>query len=192
MITYIPNILTILRIVLTFLAIALVSLPPESLYAYLFVIFIVAAVTDFADGYLARKFEVISDFGKVFDPLADKVLSFIFLIILYGTGTVPDVVILLLIVRDLVIDSIRGMFTAHIAVIQAIFSAKLKTLLTFVFIATALFELTVGSNTTLHYATVGLSVSALVLSYASALQYGRIFLKVYKDFRKEKKASSII
>lgn len=192
MIQYIPNALTILRILLTFVTILLVSITLENLYLFLLIIFVIAAVTDFADGFIARKFNVVTDFGKVFDPLADKVLSFIFLVILYGTGTVPDVIILLLIVRDLIIDSVRGMFTAHITVIQAIFTAKLKTLLTFVFISAALFELTVGSTPALHLITVSLATGALVLSYASALQYGRIFYDVYKNFKKEKNASSII
>jgi len=190
MMKYIPNALTILRIALTLLSILLVSVSPTGMYLYLLVIFAVAAVTDFADGYIARKFDVISDFGKVFDPLADKVLSFIFLVILYGTGTVPDFIILLLIVRDLVIDSVRGMFTAHVTVIQAIFSAKLKTALTFMFIIAALFELTVGSTQALHLTTVGLSVGALILSYTSAFQYGKIFYRVYKDFKGKEKISS--
>ena len=68
---HIPNILTMLRILLI----------PFFIYYFInesfmvaFIIFIVASVTDFFDGYLARKFQVISNFGKIMDPLADKLL----------------------------------------------------------------------------------------------------------------------
>ncbi len=192
MISHIPNALTILRILLTFIAIGLLPFAPPKMYLYLLVIFVVAAITDFADGYVARRWGVVSDFGKVFDPLADKVLSFVFLVLLYGAGTVPGVIILLLIVRDLVIDSVRGVFTAHVTVVQAIFTAKLKTFFTFLFIIVALFGLSIGGGEELRYLTIGLAMFALILSYVSALQYAKIFYTAYKKFKSEKNKSSIM
>lgn len=189
---YIPNALTILRIVLTLVAIALVPFQFEGLYTYLLVIFLVAALTDFADGYIARAWNVVTDFGKVFDPLADKVLSFVFLIVLYGAGIVPPVIVLLLIVRDLVIDSIRGMFTAHITVVQAIFTAKVKTAITFVFIAVALYTLAYGGDTVMTAVTFWTAIAALFFSYLSAAQYAVVFYREYQNFKKPENKSSKI
>lgn len=189
---HIPNALTVLRIVLTIVAIVLIPFEPVNLYWYLFWIFLVAAITDFFDGYLARTYDVVTNFGKVFDPLADKVLSFVFLIVLYGAGIVPPVIVLLLVVRDLVIDSVRGVFTAHIKVVQAIFTAKAKTAVTFIFIAVALYALAVGQSETLSVLALVLSLIALALSYISAGQYAVVFYRVYRDFMKKDKASSMM
>ena len=182
MIAYVPNALTILRIVLTIVAIVLIPLEPAHMYWYLFWIFTVAAVTDFLDGYIARKYNVVTNFGKVFDPLADKVLSFVFLIVLYGAGIVPPIIVLLLVVRDLIIDSVRGIFTAHAKVVQAIFTAKAKTAVTFVFIAVALYALAMGTSAVLTQLAFVLSLIALVFSYISALQYAFVFYRLYHDF----------
>jgi CDP-diacylglycerol--glycerol-3-phosphate 3-phosphatidyltransferase len=189
---HIPNALTILRVALTFVAIALLPFEPTQLYAYLFAIFLLAAFTDLADGYIARKYNSVTDFGKVFDPLADKVLSFVFLILLYGAGVVPPVIILLLIVRDLVIDSVRGMFTAHITVVQAIFTAKAKTAATFVFIALALYTLAYGGGVVMAQLALWTAIVALALSYISAAQYAAVFYREYHNFKKpETKSSSV-
>lgn len=192
MIQHIPNLLTIVRIILTVIAIAIIPFEFTHLYTYLFYIFVVGAVTDFLDGFIARRYNVVSDFGKVFDPLADKVLSFVFLIILYGAGIVPPVIVLLLVVRDLVIDSVRGMFTTHVTVIQAISTAKAKTAVTFLFIALALYTLAHGAAPMLTQLTFILSLLALALSYISALQYTFIFYKEYQNFKKPDTTSSNI
>ncbi|MAZ67421.1 CDP-diacylglycerol--glycerol-3-phosphate 3-phosphatidyltransferase [bacterium] len=190
MVAYIPNILTILRIALTFAAIAILPFEPRAMYTYLLAIFVVGAVSDLADGYIARKFDAVTDFGKVFDPLADKVLSFVFLVILYGAGIVPPAIVLLLIVRDLVIDSVRGMFTAHIKVIQAIFTAKVKTAATFVFIALALYTLAYGGGNILELLTFWTALAALAFSYISAAQYAVVFYREYQNFNKPETKSS--
>jgi len=179
MIAYIPNILTVARIVLTAIAIVLVPFSLAGIYFYLFFIFVVAALTDFADGYLARKFAVESDFGKMFDPLSDKVLTFVFLILLYGTGLIPHVIILLLIVRDLAVDGVRNAFAARV-VVPAIMNAKIKTTLIFLLIISALFELAFYTSAAIHLLTLTLALLALVFSYISAVQYAQIFYRVHQ------------
>lgn len=181
MMQYLPNALTILRIVLTLVAVLLVPFAPVHLYTYLFGIFVVAAVSDYLDGFLARKYDVVSDFGKLFDPLSDKILTFVFLIILYETNLIPQVIILLLIVRDLVVDGVRAAL-AHKVVIPAIMTAKIKTTLIFLLILSALGELAFYSTIELRYVTLGLSILALVFSYTSAVQYARIF---YRENKRE-------
>ena len=174
MMQQVPNILTTLRIALTFLSIALVFINPEQLFVYLFGIFIFAAVTDFADGYVARKYNAVSDFGKSFDPLADKVLTFVFLIILFSTNLIPATIILLLIARDVVVDGVRGALAVRV-VVPAIQAAKWKTTFIFLLITSTLFELAFFSTQELHYITLVLAFFALLFSYVSAAQYARIF-----------------
>ncbi|MBP9669229.1 MAG: CDP-diacylglycerol--glycerol-3-phosphate 3-phosphatidyltransferase [Candidatus Pacebacteria bacterium] len=186
----IPNVLTIVRILLTMVAIALVPLAPLNLYEWLFALFALAAITDFADGYLARRWEVISDFGKIFDPLADKVLTFVFLVMLYGSGIIPAVVILLLIVRDLVIDSVRGVFAAQGLVVQAITTAKVKTALIFVLILLALAALSFGKGTFLETLVLPVALLSLAFSYISAAQYARLFWAHYHNPNTVERASS--
>lgn len=182
MIQYLPNALTIFRIALTFLVILLVLFTPLNLYFYLLCIFGVAAATDFFDGFLARKYNVVSDFGKIFDPLSDKVLTFVFLIILYKTGLIPQVIILLLVVRDLIIDGVRGVFAKKI-IIPAIVTAKIKTAVIFLLILSALFELTFYTTAEIRYVTLGLSFAALIFSYSSALHYALIFYRARKSLQ---------
>ena len=72
-----PNKLTVLRMVLVpfFVATLLLSQNNESLKWVALVLFVVASLTDFADGYIARKYNLITNFGKFMDPLADKILT---------------------------------------------------------------------------------------------------------------------
>ena len=184
MIQYLPNSFTILRIVLTFLAIAVVAITPPYLYIYLFSIFIIAAATDFLDGYIARKFEVVSNFGKIFDPLSDKVLAFVFLIILVGTNIIPLAIILLLIARDLIVDGVRAALARDI-VIPAIRSAKNKTVLMFLTIAAALFVLAFPQIQLYEDLVMILVMLTLVFSYVSAAQYAGIFYRAKKNLQSE-------
>lgn len=174
MIKHLPNALTIVRIIVTLIIVALSVMQISHLYSTLLVLFIAAALTDYADGEIARKANVVSSFGKVFDPLSDKILVFVMLIILYPTGTIPTIAILLLIVRDLVIDGIRSYFASHKVIIPAIFTAKIKTTTMFLVVISALIELLYGSMN-IHGITVMLSILAVGFSYISALQYAQIF-----------------
>lgn len=103
-----PNQLTILRIILTpvFLFFFLSDSPVFKLISL--GVFIVAALTDWYDGWLARKFNYITNWGKFWDPLADKILTsaaFIGFVIL---GIIPLWMVLIIILRDLVITSLRA------------------------------------------------------------------------------------
>tara|TARA_B100000900_G_scaffold410392_1_gene428110 strand:- start:811 stop:1326 length:516 start_codon:yes stop_codon:yes gene_type:complete len=169
---------------LTFVAIVLVSLTLPHVYVYLFGIFLVAAVTDFFDGYLARKFEVVSDFGKIFDPLSDKVLAFVFLIIIVNTNIIPLAIILLLITRDLIVDGVRLALAREI-VIPAIRSAKNKTVLMFLTIAVALFTLAFPQIALYEDLVMILAMLTLVFSYVSAAQYASIFYRAKKNLHSE-------
>lgn len=91
------------------------------------ILFVVGSVTDAIDGKIARKYNLITDFGKFFDPLADKFLVNSALIFLACYGRIPALIIILMIGRDLAVDGIRFMAASKGEVIAANIFGKLKT-----------------------------------------------------------------
>lgn len=91
------------------------------------ILFVVGSATDAIDGKIARKYNLITDFGKFFDPLADKFLVNSALIFLACYGRNPALIIILMIGRDLAVDGIRFMAASKGEVIAANIFGKLKT-----------------------------------------------------------------
>lgn len=91
------------------------------------ILFVVGSATDAIDGKIARKYNLITDFGKFFDPLADKFLVNLALIFLACYGRIPALIIILMIGRDLAVDGIRFMAASKGEVIAANIFGKLKT-----------------------------------------------------------------
>jgi CDP-diacylglycerol--glycerol-3-phosphate 3-phosphatidyltransferase len=90
-------------------------------------LFLVSSSTDFLDGYYARKFNAISNFGKFMDPIADKILVASVLIMLIPSGKVEPLLVLLLLARDILIGGIRAIAAADSIVIDAKAAGKWKT-----------------------------------------------------------------
>ena len=91
------------------------------------VIFIIASLTDFLDGYLARKNNQVTDLGKMLDAIADKVLVSPVLIVLAANGFIPTVIPVIYITRDIVVDAIKMQAASKGKVQAAIKSGKYKT-----------------------------------------------------------------
>lgn len=121
------NIITIVRIVMVpfFLVILLTEMQNKEIIA--FAIFVIAAVTDSLDGYIARKFNEVSDLGKFLDPLADKLLVSAALIALVYLQEVETWVAAIIILRELFISAFRFYFLINNASFSASVPAKLKT-----------------------------------------------------------------
>ncbi len=97
-------------------------------------VFILASVTDFFDGYIARKYNMISNFGKFMDPLADKLLVCSALICLLGLGRINVFLVLIIIVRDFIISGFRLVAADKGVVIAANMWGKVKTTMQMVMI----------------------------------------------------------
>lgn len=134
------------------------------------VIFIIASITDFVDGYLARKYNQVTDFGKMVDAIADKVLVNSILIILASTGFMSAVIPVVIVVRDIVVDSIKMIASSKGNVVAAIKSGKLKTVCLMIGITLTLFYNLPFELINLRVADAFLVV-ACVLSIISAVQY---------------------
>ncbi|MFZ7102573.1 MAG: CDP-diacylglycerol--glycerol-3-phosphate 3-phosphatidyltransferase [Peptococcaceae bacterium] len=122
-----PNMLTILRIILVpvFMLVLLVKIPYGQLFAA--AIFIIAASTDGLDGYIARKRKQITNFGKIMDPLADKLLVSAALISLVQLGKISGWVAVIIIGREFAVTGLRSVAVAEGIVIAASKLGKIKT-----------------------------------------------------------------
>ena len=124
------NKLTMLRILMipVFIAVLVYSKDRDIVYRYIALgIFIIASATDALDGYVARKYNMITDFGKLMDPLADKILVSSALIILIELGNISSWVVSIVIAREFIISGIRLVASDNGVVIAAAMSGKLKT-----------------------------------------------------------------
>ena len=119
-----PNKLTMLRMVLVPVVMALI-LGGHSVMA--FVLFAAASITDFLDGYIARKYNLVSSFGKIMDPLADKLLTFGALICCVQTGLISVWAPMIIISREFFVTCMRVVAAASGKVIAASWWGKVKT-----------------------------------------------------------------
>jgi CDP-diacylglycerol--glycerol-3-phosphate 3-phosphatidyltransferase len=138
-----PNKLTLTRIVLTpiFMSFFVVDLPWCKILG--FFLFIVAALTDLADGHYARKYGIITGFGKFMDPLADKILVSAALIALVAIGYARAWMAMIIIAREFYVTGIRSLAAYKGTLITASTIAKIKTAsqmiaITFIFIVITL------------------------------------------------------
>lgn len=102
------------------------------------VIFLLAAITDFIDGYIARKYNMITDFGKFMDPLADKLLVTAALLILLENGLIAGWVVFIILAREFIVTGFRTIAASKGVVIAAGWLGKIKTVVQFIMISTLL------------------------------------------------------
>jgi CDP-diacylglycerol--glycerol-3-phosphate 3-phosphatidyltransferase len=103
-------------------------------------IFVIAAGTDWLDGYLARKLNLISDFGKFMDPLADKMLTTAAFLIFIEQGLLASWIVFLILTREFIVSGLRMTAASKGTVIAAGWSGKFKTVLQFVMIIALLID----------------------------------------------------
>lgn len=137
----IPNILTMMRIAaIPLMAFLLVS-PTQSAGFWAAVIFSLASITDWLDGYLARRMGIVTIFGKFLDPIADKLIVMAALIMILPFGRVPAWMVLVILGREIIITGLRGIASTEGIVIQASDLGKYKTI----------FQITAIIGLLLHY-----------------------------------------
>lgn len=125
-----PNKLTVVRCALVPVFMAFMYIDTKYSYLAALIIFALASFTDFLDGNIARKYNLVTDFGKFMDPLADKLLTTVALIYLCKLGMCHEVVLCVVLAREFAVSGIRMIAAANPAgskVIAAGFMGKLKT-----------------------------------------------------------------
>lgn len=124
----IPNILTMLRIAAIPLMAALLMSPAKSAGFWAAAVFSLASITDWLDGYLARRMGIVTVFGKFLDPIADKLIVMAALIMILPFGRVPAWMVLVILGREIIITGLRGIASSEGIVIQASDLGKFKTI----------------------------------------------------------------
>ena len=182
-----PTKLTFFRIILTIIMIVILIFPfylvgfnfPQIELGGIYIkleyivagiIFLVASLTDFLDGYLARKNNQVTDLGKMLDAIADKALVNSVLIILAAQGFIHEIIPVIVVLRDIVVNAIKMEAAGRGRVVAAIGSGKLKT-------ATLMVGTTLTFFYNMPFEFININVSeillyiATILSIVSAIQY---------------------
>lgn len=123
-----PNILTLMRIAAIPLLAALLTSPTRSAGFWAAALFSLASITDWLDGYLARKMGIVTVFGKFLDPIADKLIVMASLIMILPFNRVPAWMVLVILSREIIITGLRGIASSEGIVIQASDLGKYKTI----------------------------------------------------------------
>jgi len=123
-----PNILTLTRIAAIPLMAALLMSPSQPAGFWAAAVFSMASVTDWLDGYLARRMGIVTIFGKFLDPIADKLIVMAALIMILPYGRIPAWMVLVILGREIIITGLRGIASSEGIVIQASDLGKYKTI----------------------------------------------------------------
>ena len=123
-----PNSVTMLRICIIPVLFFLLFNPDRLWSLIIAVLFIMAALTDLLDGYLARRYQIVTNIGKFLDPIADKIIVNTAMILLIPIGRIPAWIAAIIIIRDFIIDGIRTIATSEGMIIEASKLGKRKTL----------------------------------------------------------------
>lgn len=180
-----PNKLTLFRIVLIpffifFMETNIVKY--SSIWAL--IIFLIASFTDFLDGYIARKNNLITDFGKLMDPLADKMLVVSALIMFTSQGLINSLFVIIIISRDFIINSIRLLAASEGKVIAADIWGKVKTVFQMIAIIVLLLYKSLSGvafkNGLIYIKTAGdiLIYIAVILTIVSCVNYALKNIKI--------------
>lgn len=132
-----PNKLTMLRVIMVpFFVAFLLMVPDYPMFKWVaFGLFVAASLTDLLDGYIARKYNLITNFGKFMDPLADKLLVSAALVCLTALGFIPAWMTIVIISREFIISGFRLIAAERGIVIAAGWLGKWKTAVTMVMLA---------------------------------------------------------
>ena len=177
-----PNKLTCFRVILIPFFIVALMLPgviPGNDYIAL-AIFIIASFTDMLDGKIARKYNLVTDFGKFMDPVADKLLVCSALICLIELGRIPAWMVIIIIAREFIISGFRTVAADNGVVIAASYWGKFKTV--FQMIAVCLLIVNIDNPVIKIITTIILWI-AVILTVVSLVDYLIKNKDILKDYK---------
>lgn len=169
-----PNKLTLVRILLIPVFMALVQIPFTGHYLWAMAVFAIASFTDYLDGHLARKWGMVTDFGKFADPLADKILTTTAIIYLVQMGLCHPIVLIVIIAREFAVSGVRMVAAGAPGgkVIAANMWGKVKTVLQMVSIIVIFAMLSLQSSpTSIEIVSHSLMWAVGAITLVSGVQY---------------------
>ncbi len=163
-----PNKLTLFRVILIpfFVVFMLVNVTGNADKWIALIIFIIASLTDLLDGKIARKYNLITDFGKFMDPLADKLLVCSALICLVSLNRIPAWIVIIIIAREFIISGFRLIAADNGRVIAASYWGKFKTTFQMIMVI-----LMIADISQLFILTQIIMYAALILTVVSLVDY---------------------
>lgn len=164
----VPNLLTISRIVLVPILVVVLLTSFEGKEFVGLAVFLLAAVTDFLDGYLARRRKEITRLGRLLDPAADKILTSAAFISLVQLGVAPAWIVVTIVAREFAVSALRSFAALEGVEVASGFSGKLKTTVQIIAIALLIFYSKLGALS--HLAPLSLWI-ALVVTVYSGVEY---------------------
>ena len=170
----VPNLLSLSRMLTTVPIFVLILLDAPWAFLTATALFILASVTDFFDGYLSRRFKVVSPLGVFLDLTADKVFVSAILIALVQIGLVPAWIVVIIVTREFLVTGMRSMAAAKGKVIPAGMWGKQKTLITMIALCLLLFAKGLGAHelslfpAMLHFTSQTVNFSNILLLVADA------------------------
>ncbi|WP_010169037.1 CDP-diacylglycerol--glycerol-3-phosphate 3-phosphatidyltransferase [Candidatus Epulonipiscium viviparus] len=173
----IANKLTTLRIILVFVFMTVIWIPFFNFITTLWIsliIFIIASFTDFLDGYLARKLNLVTNLGKFMDPLADKMLVCTAMIALIDmgksvpNGVLPAWIVVLILLREFMVSGVRLIAAGQNIIVSANMLGKIKTVVQMIMI---IFYLCPYTNDFMSTTATILAYCSLVLTIVSGVKY---------------------
>jgi len=180
-----PNILTAFRFALIPVLIVLFSVKQTTtVELWSFIVFSVAALTDFVDGWVARRYDIETVLGKLMDPLADKVLVTTALVMLIPLGKIVACVSLLIICREIIVTGLRGLAAATGKVVAAGRIGKLKSNFQYFGLGFLIFPLNVLPVPYQHQIGTLLIYISLVLALWSGAVYAYRLRAVFSETAK--------
>lgn len=167
-----PNKLTMLRVILIpfFVVFMLMDITAIDKWIAL-AIFIIASLTDLADGKIARKYNLVTNFGKFMDPLADKLLVCSAMIALIQLGKIPAWIVIVIIAREFVISGFRLIASDNGVVIAASYWGKFKTTFQMVMVILMIVQCALPDFAILNIITMIIMYIALALTIISLVDY---------------------
>ena len=163
-----PNKLSILRVICIPVIVILLYMKGDACRIAAGILFILASLTDFLDGYIARKHQLITDFGKFIDPVADKLLVLTTLIMLLHLGLTEAWVVIIVLSRELAVDGLRLVAVTQGKVIAASSLGKIKTTCQMILIIATILLNTAGFSS---WYMIVLTVLAVCMTLYSAVDY---------------------
>ena len=194
-----PNKLTLSRIILSFVIIFILLFPIDATgielpklfidetividlrYIIAGILFIIASVTDFLDGKIARKYNLVTDLGKMLDSIADKILVNSVLIILASSGFISPIIPVVIIVRDSIVNSIKMVAGNKGEVVAAIYTGKIKAACLMIGIVLTLFY-----NLPFEILNIKVSDALLIIACVFAIISGVQYYNMNKKYIFEK------
>ena len=178
---HVPNFLTLGRLVLVPPIVILLFFPGKFSSAVAAFIFFIASLTDFFDGFIARRFKVESSFGRFLDPIADKVLVTAALIMLIALGRVPAWIVMLIISREVAVSALRATTKTWDTTLKPSRVGKLKAVFQFTAIVPLIIHYKYKIIVPIDFHVIGMVLIyiALILTLWSGFDY---FIRFYREY----------